>query len=464
MRKGCFNILFLATSLCAAVACSDDGTPPPTTPPGGGDGEGGSNVPVATVEQAQQEIDRVSKAFMAKVDAEQLQPVVNLAAYCEQTFFSGDEYAENGGGAPYYGLQQMANTFRKAASGDFTIVASYKRIGEIYSLTEYYGNWVWDETEKQWDQTDGSGTATALTYTFQHEGQTCVASVKGSGSTYTLQRTDSTGYVLETLEVPATVTASITKGGQALAEFVVNITRCELEGKVLEMNSTFTVGNLKAEGTLSDNNTEANAGITLYANGNEQLARMACNVNGNNLADAEVIEGGYFDGQNDLKAGTVACNIMESMSINFTADNYDRTLADAFDFDGYYYYNEYHYSYMDTTYVYAYSSNEESLAKATAAAQTANSKVQAGLYFANSTYSTPVTFAPVHYEYYNYEWHDPDDPGSYSKSYSGKWDIEPLLNFQDGTTYSFGQYFTSTRFTSIIEVYNELMDRITAGI
>ena len=459
MKKNFTLSLLFAAALCATTACSDDENNGDNG--GNGNGPGGGNVPVATMQQAQQEIDRVSKEFISKIDAEQLKPVVNLAAYCENTFFGNDGNVDvpNDVFVPDYGINGLVRMVRDAATGNFAVTASHKRIQHIYRISTIYGKWEWNETDRQWDQIEGPEKADALTYTFRHEGQTCVAKINGSGRSWKLEEKDSTGYVYNTLEVPEYITATVTEGDKELVRIVVNTTECSLDGKVLRAKTDINLANLKATGVIEDHNTEAKAHATLFSN-NEQLATLSCNVNGNNLADANVISNGYFDGKNDLENGEAACNIMNSMSLNLKVDNRHAKLADAISFDGYYYYHESYRAGDDSVRIYRISSKEEARAKAVTAAQKANEYINAALYFANSSYSTPVTFSASETDHYWTEWRSEYNPQNYDKSERGEWDIEPLLNFENGTTYTFGQYFTTVRFSSLISTFNELLESI----
>ena len=95
------------------------------------------------------------------------------------------------------------------------------------------------------------------------------------------------------------------------------------------------------------------------------------------------------------------------------------------------------------------SLKEAARVKAQRAVEAANQYVQAAMFFKNSTYSVPLTWQTVHYDY--------SYPGGYY--YSGEWSAEPVLNFENGTTYTFGEYFTVARFQSLIAVYEELFGR-----
>ena len=143
-----------------------------------------------------------------------------------------------------------------------------------------------------------------------------------------------------------------------------------------------------------------------------------------------------------MKNGILCCNIMDDISLNITADN-NNGLVDAFDYDGYYYY------YQGDTVGSLESLKEAARVKAQRAVDAANQYVQAAMFFKNSTYSVPLTWQTVLYDY--------SYPGSYY--YSGEWSAEPVLNFENGTTYTFGEYFTVARFQSLIAAYEELFGR-----
>ena len=441
MRKRLFYSLFLGAVLCMTTACSDDDNGGP------GDGGGGNgNVPVTTVEQAQEEIDRVGKALAAKIDVERLKPTISLLEYCENTFFNEDDevilpdYPNH----PDYGWRSLMRTMRLSAQGDIAALASKRAIGDVYEISQLHGKWQWNETTEEWDQISDASMNNSAIYMFKYEGKDCVAELKGSGQEFEFARKDSTGYVYsETIKIPATITGTIKLNGELMIQLTVNTEACDYAGKQYSANATFEATNAgyKVTHSLLDNNSEAAVKSKLYS-GNERLITMSCSVNGRNLADIDLIESGYFDGNANLKNGILGCNIMDDISLNITADN-NNGLVDAFDYDGYYYY------YQGDTVGSLESLKEAARVKAQRAVDAANQYVQAAMFFKNSTYSVPLTWQTVHYDY--------SYPGGYY--YSGEWAAEPVLNFENGTTYTFGEYFTVARFQSLIAVYEELFGR-----
>lgn len=437
MRKRLFYSLFLGTALCLTTACSDDDN-------NGNEGPGGGNGSVTTVEQAQEEIDRVGKALAAKIDVERLKPTISLLAYCENTFFNEDDEVmlPDSPNRPDYGWRSLVRTMRRSAQGDIAALASKRAIGDVYEISQLHGKWQWNETTEEWEQISDASMNNSAIYMFNYEGKDCVAELKGSGQVFEFVRKDSTGYVYsETIKIPATITGTVKLNGELMAQLTVNTEACDHTGKNYAANATFEVAGYKVWASALDNNNEASIKAELY-NNNERLITMRCNVNGRNLADVDMIESGYFDTNANLQAGVLACNIMNDISLNITADN-NNGLVDAFDYDGYYYY------YQGDTVGSLESLKEAARVKAQRAVDAANQYVQAAMFFKNSTYSVPLTWQTVHYDY--------SYPGGYY--YSGEWSAEPVLNFENGTTYTFGEYFTVARFQSLIAVYEELFGR-----
>lgn len=455
MKKRWIYPLFLALVMGLPAACSDDeNTNPggPELPP----------APVATVRQAQQEIDRVGKDFMNEIDTEELNSVYELVADCagmlgideeDEPYYPGWGYGARAKASA--GFASLNKLFRAVATGDFSVAASSRAAEEIYRVSDYYGEWTWDERNEEWVKT--ADNASAAIYRFKHNGKACVAQAKGSGNKFTL-RHDIDGELV-TVEVPAEVTASLTEAGKTMVQVDVHTSKCSLDGKELALTTEVQVANLKAVGQVDVSNKLAKANVRLTAGGKE-LLNAACNVDGNNLADVDAYESEYFDPAQDLKAGTVACNIMGSMSLNLVADNKDGKLGAALDFDGYYYSYEEYFNYMDAPYKYSDGDKNTAKREAVNAADMLNQKAQAAIYFANSTYTVPVTFRAAETWHDVYEWKS-DDKTEYRKRESGEWSVEPLMTFEDGTTYTFEGYFDNTRFSSLVTMFNDLVDKVT---
>lgn len=399
---------------------------------------------VASMEEAQNEITSVGQALVAKIDVERLEPFVSLADYCAYTFSAKESVESGGSTAPDYPFYALMRTMGDCAEGNIATLASKRAIGDIYQLSDYYGTWVWDDNDMQWNEL-APGSSNSMTYQFNYEGQTCVVEITGSGNEFDFVRKDSTGYVYsETYKVPATITATVKQGGTLIASLTLNTTACSFADKTYAANATFETGGYTIAASIDDRNTSTVANAELR-DGSEVLISMQNNLSGNNLGDIEAFEYEYFDGANDVKAGTLAYNILGRISLNISADNNAGDLADAFNYDGYYIY------YEGDTIGTLESVREDARLRAQAAADKANQYSSAELFFNGSSYSVPVKWQPVlgYEQNYNGEIY----------AQSGKWSVNPVLNFEDGTTYSIEQYFTKERFRPLLDTFQGLADQ-----
>lgn len=440
MKKLFYYPMILMAGLCLTTACSDDDNPPPAGEPGGG------GTPVNSMEEAQNEITSVGQALVAKIDVERLEPFVSLADYCAYTFSAKESVESGGSTAPDYPFYALMRTMGDCAEGNIATLASKRAIGDIYRLSDYYGTWVWDDNDMQWNEL-APGSSNSMTYQFNYEGQTCVVEITGSSNEFDFVREDSTGRVYsETYKVPATITATVKQGGTLIASLTLNTTACSFADKTYAANATFETGGYTIAASIDDRNTSAVANAELR-DGSEVLISMQNNLSGNNLGDIEAFEYEYFDGENDVKAGTLAYNILGRISLNISADNNAGDLADAFNYYGYYMY------YEGDTIGTLETVREAARLQAQAAADKANQYSNASLFFNGSSYSVPVKWQPVLVN----EWGYTDGWGFNVQG--GEWSVEPVLNFEDGTTYTIEQYFTEERFRPLLDTFQGLADQ-----
>lgn len=432
MKKLFIYPSLLLAALCLTTACGDDdngGTPPPD--PGY----------VASVETAQQEIESVGQELAQKIDVEQLKPVITLAEYCERTFLSAEAESVPGWGETEYPFRSLVRAMQGCAQGDIALLASKRDIGDIYQLADLYGKWTWNEEERQWDQVVDGTPARSAIYLFKDEqGNDCEAEVQGSGQEFVFARQDSTGYTYsETVKVPEYLTATVKVNGSVLATLTVNTTACDFAARQYAAKASFVTGGYRIEASLNDDDRQATFAAALSSTVGETLVSMQANAGGRNLADIDAIEGNYFDAASNLHEGSMSCTILGRLSLQITADNNSGALAEALDYDGYYWYS------TSDSVDYKSIARQEALA----AAEAINQNCTAALHFNQSSYYVPVTWQSVLYDY--------SSPGS-GYEY-GEWSTQPVLNFEDGTTYTFEQYFTQTRFRSLIAAFEQLGER-----
>lgn len=435
----------LGIGLCT-TACGDDEPEGETTEqgPGGGEeggGGGSTELPVATAEQAQTKLDEVGKALIQKVDVQRLEPVISLVDY-GMLIFLGDQEVSTGPAIEYDpSMRSLMQTLRLGAQGDIARLASKHAIDDIYEISQYHGEWVYDDDAKEWEQVAGPDERQAAFYRFNYDGQEALLTLQGSGQVFDFVKTDSLGNEgSETIKIPANVSCGLSLGGQTMLHLTVNTTACSYAAKEYAASATLGAADYTVKADMDYNNASATVSATLFS-GREQLASIDCTVDGSNLADIDLIESGYFDAESNLHNGVLTYNLLDEVELQVGVNNQDG-FVEAFDYESYYYYS------ASDTVGSLESVREAARQEAQQAADIINRDLKAQLAFNGSEYTVPVTWQPT-LDDYTY-----DDP-MYGYSY-GYWYNDPVLNFADGATYTFEQYFTVARFESLIQVYNEL--------
>lgn len=450
MKKHFFYPLLLAGCLGMVTACGDDndGTKD-------GDDNGGGNVVenIVTADDAQREIDRVGKELIRKIDADKLKPVIELARFCDSEFNNDyDEpvwvYPEEHPLNPDYGVRAIMRHISATAQGDFAGVVSLKRIVKTYALGDAFGIYTWDEDDCDWVKTPSTSE---LTFKFNHEGKACVVNVTKSGTEYTFTTRDDYNGIDQRIKIPATTVATVTEGGVQLAKLTVNVPECNQGGKNYKLNARLEVSDYTIEGEASDNNSSVFATCYMSA-GSERLAEGVFNVTGNKLADDEAFADDNVEVK-DLHTGKGTITLLNSISLNAEVDN-TAGLSDKLDYQMEWYHSEYFDSYMSEPSIYDDGDAATVEADARAAADAANKDARSSLTFVNGSYVAPVEWEA--YLSYSYSWDNPGYDGYYSRGNYGGWDIRPVIRFDNGSRYTFDDYFTAVRFSSLISAFESL--------
>ena len=325
-------------------------------------------------------------------------------------------------------------------------------IEDIYSLKEHNGIYTYDDNTNEWDKQLGGNYIEAR---FNYDGKSCIAKVEYSGNEYNYVMKDSAYNKMETVVIPEEIYITLQEAGSNMVSIQINTIKCNQDTKEYEVNINMEMAesyNIDAE--ITDTDKAANSNIVFSVN-NENLITATVKAEGNRFSDFEDVFDENLE-KEDLDNSVIYVSILNGqVQYKMSLDNSNGLLNDM-DFDGYYYLSEEYDSYLDSTYVISISSKEEALAKAEKAANSANTYFINKLYFDNSTYSTSCKWQPIFYDYGNNiienEW-------GTSKWEAGEWDIEPVIEFSNGTTYSMDDYFTDIRFSSLINTYNELISR-----
>ncbi len=468
----------LLLGLCLGLtACGDDDEPiveENKTETGGGNTDTGGDDnndegtdegdnttpgnPVWSTKDAQDELDRVGKAVMKKINAQDLKQLVVLAEYCAETFMEDDEeeyYPGYWDQYPYYsptqGLKKLMRSVSQISQGDFMQTVSTRTTGEIYELSQFFGTFTWDEEEEDWVETKNSKQ---LLYKFSHNGKACSVSVTPSSDVYSWFVKDENGLAGDEVRIPKKVTAEVIEGGRTLATFTLNTTQCSQSAKKYAVDATFkAMSSYQITTSLSDNNSEAKATGSLKI-GTEEIMKMEAVVKGNNLANDNQFADGSFNGHKSVQSATLNLNVLNSVNVRLKADNTTGASEQLEDFDGYYYYYEYP-NYYGEPYIHKYSDAATAEAEAREAADVVNANTTSDLYFNKGSYSAPITWKATEVYHNSWPWYDSYTGRTYQQ-YDGEWGVEPVISF-DGVPFLFESYFNESRFSSLIDTFNDLI-------
>ena len=420
-------------------------------------GNNGGTVLVQSMTEAQSVLDRTGRTLAQKVDANDLKPVAELADYA-LSLFDGDDEAEYAPVYPVYPTN-MARTVlslaKDAATLNVASVAQKRAITELYRAADYYGEYVWNEKEHDWDGHEDESYG-SRTYIFNRKGTTCKLVIKAGADKYEIVEKGDSGNIK--IMVPENLTMTLTEGNITRMSANVNITECNYSGRNFAADMTYKVGNsLVIYAKVTDNNSLATAEGSVKSHG-EELITYTANLTGSKLGDVMDMIDDEWDVKNNLDKGTVKLSILNQISLEATADNSNRELAQGLDYDGdWYYYRSWQ---NDSTAYESFKGSEaQAQAEATHAADVASQYIKGYITYNGSEYKTPITWQAYEQDKYNYSYNDPYYNWGYENAW-GAWDIEPLLQFENGTTYSFESWFTDTRFNGVIEAFEDLADRI----
>ena len=436
---------------------------------GGGNG-GGPTTNIITASDAQQEIDRVGRELANKINAEDFKDIASLTNFCMEKFLSSDEvmrgeewhpdnsrdpegpgiYDEDGDDifdSPGTRLIRIVRHLSATAQGDLAGVTSIKRIAETYGASDYAGIYTWNEETEEWDKEESTSE---LTYKFNHGNKPCVVTVKKNG----VEHSWTSWKKNRTFKIPSNLSGSVTEGGNVLAQLNVNVTECSQDNRKYALSSELKVGNYIIAGSASDDNSTAKANCYMAAKG-EKLIEATVDASGYLLAD----EDSTFNnksGWNHVKNAKGTYTMLNSVLLNITADN-TQGLYNAISKPMDYYYYEYYDSWSDTLIVYKESDKATAEKAARDAADAANRYIKSNISFKNGDYTAPAEWEAYLSYQYSYSWKS-DYNTSYSKDESMGWDIRPVLTFDNGGRYTFENYFTQARFSSLISVFESLIN------
>lgn len=269
-----------------------------------------------------------------------------------------------------------------------------------------YGTWEYNESTSQWDNKE-TGQKGEVTYKFKVDGT--AATIHATYSDKTIR--------FEGRTVPVGVSMKVTLGTDTLAELNSSINMNEAETQISVNSSLSASGYLfGVVADINNNNSESMAVVTFSKDG-EVLVSLAAN----GIFDSNL----RFDPP--LKSAAGELRIMDDLRVNLSCSDLQKIIEEDRKNDPTY--EAYHKRMAD---VY-------------------NQYIHGELRYAESEY----VVANIAFQAYA-----EDDNGDGIINDNDDWNIEPLMVFsQDGSKYSFDDYFSEVKFQSLLEQCEALVNK-----
>ena len=269
-----------------------------------------------------------------------------------------------------------------------------------------YGTWEYNEYTSQWDNKK-TGQKGEVTYKFKVDGT--AATIHATYSDKTIR--------FEGRTVPVGVSMKVTLGTDTLAELNSSINMNEAETQISVNSSLSASGYLfGVVADINNNNSESMAVVTFSKDG-----EVLVSLDANGIFDSNL----RFDPP--LKSAAGELRIMDDLRVNLSCSDLQKIIEEDRKNDPTY--EAYHKRMAD---VY-------------------NQYIHGELRYAESEY----VVANIAFQAYA-----EDDNGDGIINDNDDWNIEPLIVFsQDGSKYSFDDYFSEVKFQSLLEQCEALVNK-----
>lgn len=410
IRNFAIHFMAIMSVLCLA-ACSDDNS----------DGVGTNDDPALNASDAKKELEAVANELMSKVSADDFQ---NFADMSDGIADSDDDVVSDW-------FDDCVESCKLSGSTD-------DDLKYLYAASNFTGKF--ELVDGRWKKV---GEADYLQFSFDdNTGKSCVLKAETSGSKTTVHHDsfDEEDYYYKyvngryreytTIEensivIPENIHVTLTQGGSTVADVTVNTsvnissgdfdyTRDNAQVSVTaKINNEY---NLTVSKVAFNAGTNASASATL-TKGSETLIECSANATGQLYSEESGKDPVGKTGEFKVKVLGNRVYIVGNISnISDLADNLDNA-----------------------------DNNDEDESKFKRYIENANALLDINVYFDGSKNSSAkVELYPVSETYY------------YSKS--EYWDYEPCVVFDDGTKYSFEEYFDENTYEDVIDQFEDLID------
>ena len=404
-----FLITLLAFTTFTGCGSKDDPAP-----------EGGKTSSL-TIEEQKAKMETAANELMSDLQASGVRNVTDIADYASETY--NDDNYDCDGVEKWW--SDCLDAVTKLNSSD-TYSKTFTR---LYAASNFTGHFKANTSTKQWDYTPASD----LEFIFpDKQGKECTATLTTSGKTKKVYMGESDEYInwreddfyKNYVEVPEDIKVTFTQGGTTIATMDLST---DLSGMASE-NFDLTKDSYSAVCKLMVNNFTFEVKQAAYSPTSASVAFSVSKGDKSLLSMTAAAKGAVTDEFTEVGIASVNVDILGEIQIKGDCSNcskYSGYINDADDNDG----------------------NEATFKSDISQA---NAILDLGLYYNSDTRQASIALEPFEEEYNGY--------GKY-------WYSEPVLKFDDGTSYStFEAFFDKTSFKDVIDNFNKLIGDYQAMI
>lgn len=414
MKKFYVTLATMLFMSFAFVACGgeddpvDDGDNTETGTGSGSDSGntgGGSSAQMSSSEEKEY-LEKVGNEFIGLFNASDYEDIANLGQELDET--EGDGIFED-----------FIEETQTSIYGDKTL---------LLKLANVKGSFESSYKTREWKKTSSTGDM-KMTYTAS-DGKKWVLTVAHSGNLgtvtivededYDYSPNGNWNYYTETykMEVPKEVKATLTKAGNTVAEVSLNITNLIIEKgePALDSKMSYTMTSKIKDITATSEST--------YNPGGSASVKATVKKGTKVLADVKV-DGKSSMSKGEITNGSGTVNAVILNKLNIKGDITDvKNFVEALD---------------------EADHNDENKATFDRWVNNANSYLNLGLYNNNSTKQATIIIG------------SDSEKDYWGSQYHTYYYAVPMIKFADGSTYSFEEYFTETRFRSLVDAFEKLL-------
>lgn len=420
MKKLNLLSILLMLFMCAGFAAceNDEKGENETTPPGNNDIV---ETPDDDTSNPGEYFETTAELFLEYFNANDQKAVLTLLDDFIQEYGDYDiEIEENRSSAkPLYAY--VKNTHKAINTGNYSRASS----SDVWKFADFTGIYEPNDRTWCWERT---GNSDALIFKFSHRGASCEFKISVSSDKYTI---DIDSY--ESVEVPKTITTTLTEGNTTHLKSVFK-SNYSSTGHTMSANLNLAIANLVFVSNIEGNDSKLSVSQS-FTVGDKTLSTASATINGHNLCNRSAIENAIEDddesaldnffsdasGESDVLGRVQVKAEVNSLYAIVKAIN-DRDDA----YDDYYYRDR----------------DEEQIEKKYAKAM--NEAIKGSFYFARKNQKQgDVLFKAIYEE------------DTWGDTY---WDTYMCLQFNDGSNYTFEDYFGNGNFYSTESLFTNLID------